>query len=52
MSTSWSWMEELEEWEKAKQWFGQGEIDVDLMVAKGAVTKEDILAMYRREISK
>lgn len=39
----------LEEWEKAKQWFGQGEVDVDLMVARGAVEKDVILEMYRRE---
>lgn len=46
---AWNWIEEMEEWEKAKQWFGQGEVDVDLMVAKGVVEKDVILEMYRRE---
>lgn len=34
---------------KAKQWFGQGEVDVDLMIGMGAVTKDQIIKMYIKE---
>lgn len=33
-----------------KQWFGQGEYDVDLMIACGAVTEAQIVEMYNREV--
>lgn len=34
---------------KAKQWFGQGEVDVDLMIGMGAITKAQIIQMYIKE---
>lgn len=34
---------------KAKQWFGDGEVDVNLMVSSGAITKEQIIKMYIKE---
>lgn len=36
-------------WEKAKYWFGDGEVDVDLMVRMGVVTQEVIIEMYLAE---
>lgn len=39
-----------EQIEKAKRWFGDGEWDVDLMIGMGAITLEQILTMYRREV--
>lgn len=34
---------------KAKQWFGDGEIDVDLMISMRAITKEQLIKMYVKE---
>lgn len=34
---------------KAKQWFGQGEVNVDLMIGMGVVTKDQIIKMYIKE---
>jgi len=37
---------------KAKQWFGDGEVDVDLMISSGAITKDQIIKMYRIQVLK
>lgn len=37
---------------KAKQWFGNGEVDVDLMISAGTVTKEQLIKMYIQENNK
>lgn len=37
---------------KAKQWFGNGEADVDLMIRSGAITKNQIIKMYIKENNK
>lgn len=37
----------MSEIEMAKRWFGDGEVDVDLMIACGAITEESILRIYR-----
>jgi hypothetical protein len=34
---------------KAKQWFGQGEIDVDIMIRTKTITKEQLIRMYIKE---
>lgn len=36
--------------EKAKQWFGDGEVDVDAMINAGAITLERIMRMYQKEV--
>ncbi|MCU5025323.1 hypothetical protein ACTFRD_30475 [Bacillus cereus group sp. MYBK249-1] len=36
-------------WEKAKYWFGDGEVDVDLMVRMDVITKERVIEMYLAE---
>lgn len=36
-----------EEIEKAKYWFGDGEVDVDSMINTGAISLDLILKMYR-----
>lgn len=36
--------------EKAKKWFSDNDIDVDLMVSCGAVTVEAMIAMYEKEV--
>jgi hypothetical protein len=30
-----------------KDWFGDGEVDVDLMIATGVVTEEQILTLWK-----
>lgn len=35
--------------EKIKYWFGDGEIDVDLMIRMGAVTEKQILDMWEKD---
>lgn len=35
--------------QEVKDWFGGGEVDVDLMLAVGAVTEQQILEMWERE---
>lgn len=37
---------------KAKYWFGEGEIDVDLMIATGAITKERLIRDYIKATTK
>jgi len=37
---------------KAKQWFGDGEVDVNLMISSGAITKDQIIKMYRVQVLK
>lgn len=32
-----------------KEWFGDGEIDVDMMLAFGCVTEKTILTLWNRE---
>lgn len=39
-----------EEIEKAKYWFGGGEVDVDLMINVGAISLDLILKMYESEV--
>jgi hypothetical protein len=34
---------------KAKDWFGDGEVDVDLMIGCGALTLDRIISMYLSE---
>jgi hypothetical protein len=34
---------------KSKQWFGDGEIDVDLMIRSGVISKEKLIKMYIKE---
>lgn len=34
---------------KAKQWFGDGEVDVDLMIRCGAVSENQLIKMYIKE---
>lgn len=34
---------------KAKQWFGAGEVDVDLMIRRGAISKVQLIKMYIKE---
>ncbi|MFL1672605.1 hypothetical protein [Paenibacillus dendritiformis] len=34
----------------AKEWFGQGEIDVNLMIAMEAITEKQIMEMYEKEV--
>ena len=36
--------------EKAKQWFGDGEVDVNTMIKAGAITLERIMKMYQKEV--
>ena len=36
-------------WEKAKEWFGDGEADVELMVRMDVITKERVIEMYLAE---
>lgn len=35
--------------EEIKHWFGDGEVDVDMMLRYGAVTEEVILELWNRE---
>lgn len=35
-----------------KDWFGDGEVDVDLMLRMGAVTEDVILELWNREQQK
>lgn len=39
-----------EKLEQAKEWFGQGEIDVNLMIAMEAITEKQIMEMYEKEV--
>ncbi len=36
--------------EKAKYWFGDGEIDIDKMIETGVITLEKIMKMYEKEV--
>ncbi|MBP3887633.1 MAG: hypothetical protein J6F30_08270 [Cellulosilyticum sp.] len=36
--------------EKAKQWFGDGEVDVNTMIETGVITLERIMKMYEKEV--
>ncbi len=35
--------------EQIKYWFGNGEVDVDLMIRMGAVTESQILEMWEKD---
>lgn len=36
--------------QKAKCWFGDGEVDVDAMISEGFVRLETIMRLYQKEV--
>jgi hypothetical protein len=45
-------MEDVVDWEEVKEWFGEGEVDVEAMIERGTTTKEKLIKLYLQDKAK